>query len=83
MIYPETSKGGDYTSLELGAMKVLCIMLGHRWCYWTGIRDDQHRQCIHRQCWHCHKVEVDLRQPGEETTWWAKFGPKQGKLTRS
>ncbi len=63
-------------------MKISCFVLGHRWCYWTEFRNEPRRQCIHRRCWHCHKVEVDLRQPGDETTWWATFDTKLGKLKR-
>ena len=64
-------------------MKLLCILFGHRWYYWTEFRGDQHRHCIHRQCWHCLKLQVNLRQPEEEMAWWSTFDTKLGKLMRS
>ena len=63
-------------------MKLLCLLLGHRWHYWSDYLVTHGRRCVHRQCWHCQKHQIDLRHPEEEKPWWSVFDPKQGKLVR-
>ena len=72
----------DLIRLKQSVMKFLCLLLGHRWYYWTQYRSDQNRRCMHRQCWHCLKLEVDIRHPEEPVPWWTVFNTKEGKLAR-